>query len=211
MPLLISWSLASTGQLNWAYWVVTACVLALLGAVLTALPGPRITTPPKSVEESNGGWVKVAVIAVLLFLYVGAEVSTAGWVPSYALDHGLAGSAASASFYTSLFWLAVTVGRLLWIPVARRLKPANCIWSGITLSLLGIALIVLRPDSRESFIIGIIWFGIMISSVFPSAFSYLSTTVGITGRVSGIVLFSSSVGAMFFPWLVGILFAFDVT
>lgn len=211
MPLLIGWSLAATGQLEWAYWAVTACSLALLGSVLTALPGPRITTPPRPEDEQSGNWAKVVAIALLLFLYVGAEVSAAGWVPSYALDHGFADAASGASFYTSLFWLALTVGRLLWIPVARRLKPATCIWAGILLALLGILLIVTRPDSRLSFIIGVVWFGTMISSVFPSAFSYLSTTVGITGRVSGTVLFSSSVGAMFFPWLTGVLFAFEVT
>ena len=68
------------------------------------------------------------MIALLLFLFVAAEASYGGWVYTYALKLGI-GSATTAAYLTSAFWGALTLGRLVSIPLAARFRPARSCWA----------------------------------------------------------------------------------
>jgi fucose permease len=102
-----------------------------------------------------------------------------------------------------VFWIAVTIGRLFWLPFAKRVRPELAL-TGSVVGCLGTLAALLWHGSSSAFVTGGTFvFGLAMSSIFPSAFTLLAQRVGMTGKVSGACLCSASVGAMFFPWWVG--------
>ncbi|MFF3854985.1 MFS transporter [Micromonospora sp. NPDC002575] len=201
MPLMIGLSITWTGDVRLAYWLVCGCAVALTLWVLRTR-APR----PESEQRGKGGGrhhLMIGGVAVLLFLYVGAEISISGWLPSFVLLRGLTDDAATAAYFTSLFWIAVTVGRLLWVPFAQRLHPAVIVASSTAVCALAVAVIVNNASSVAVVTAGVVVVGLGMSSIFPSAFAMLARRVEMTGMVSGVCLCAASLGAMFFPWLVG--------
>lgn len=198
MPIAIAQSIVWTGDLHWAYWAVSALTVLLM-VLLAKVPSPQMTSETRTEGRTRHRWL-VAFVAGLLFCYVGAEISFAGWIPSYVLDRGVTGSVASAAYYASLFWIAVTVGRLLWLPFTKRVSPERMLAVSVVACFASIGLIWLNPGLLVA---GTIGFGLSMSSIFPAAFTLLARRTEVTGRVSAVCLCAASVGAMFFPWWIG--------
>lgn len=51
-------------------------------------------------------------IMAFFFLYVGLIISFSGWIPTYALDADVTSSYSRAAYLTSIFYIALTVGRI---------------------------------------------------------------------------------------------------
>jgi FHS family Na+ dependent glucose MFS transporter 1 len=160
--------------------------------------------PSAAVAPSRQGAV-VALIALLLLLYVGAESAFGGWIYSYALALEL-GSAAGAAYLASAFWGALTAGRLLAIPLAARYRPSAILLADLLGCLASVGLILAWPGSATSLWLGALGLGAAMASVFPTAITLAERRVHITGRVTGWFLAGSSVGAMSLPWIIGQLF-----
>ena len=71
----------------------------------------------------------------MFFLFVGAGLSFGGWIYTYAVSLDLA-TVTTAGYLTSLFWAALTFGRLISIPIAGRVRPRYL----LTVDLIGLAL-----------------------------------------------------------------------
>ncbi|MFF0573606.1 MFS transporter [Streptosporangium saharense] len=203
MPIVIAQSITWTGGVRWAYWV--ASLSAVLMAVrLATLPSPRMVGDPKENTGTGGGRHPLVVpIAVLLFFYVGAEISFSGWIPSYTLARDIAGSPATAAYYTSVFWVAITAGRLLWLPFTRRVAPQRLLAVSVAACFLILGVIWFGPSSPAFVVVGTVGFGLAMAPVFPSSFTWLAQRGEVTGKVSAWCLCAASVGAMFFPWWIG--------
>ncbi|MFD0634750.1 MFS transporter [Catenulispora yoronensis] len=132
MPILIAKSLEAGAGLRWAYWFTAAFTVALGIWFRRLLPGPEPTARSATGTDTDDArrYRVVAVVAALLFLYVGMEISFSGWIPAYAVSRGITGSTAAAAYFSSLFWIAVTVGRLLWLPLAARRPPEQLVAAG---------------------------------------------------------------------------------
>ncbi|MFC6087762.1 MFS transporter [Saccharothrix lopnurensis] len=202
MPVLIAQSLQGTGQLRWAYWSAAVLSVTLITWMLRMLPGPTGSKEEKP-RGGSGGKRVVAAVAAMLFLYVGAELSFSGWLPAYVHDQGVAGSAAEAAYFASLFWIAVTIGRLLWLPLAARYPPQRLLLAAFGGCVLSLALVLAAGASTPLVVAGTVGFGLAMAPVFPSAFTLLDRKVTVTGRVSAVCLCAASVGAMFFPPVIG--------
>ena len=72
----------------------------------------------------------VLLIALLLLFYVGAEVAFGGWIYTYAVALDLS-DVTTAAYLTSAFWGALTVGRLLAIPLATRFRPRSILFAAV--------------------------------------------------------------------------------
>ncbi|MFD7508443.1 MFS transporter [Streptomyces sp. NPDC059853] len=211
MPVAIALSLRATGHLVPAYWAGAVLAVILLVWLLRMLPGPSATVDrPRAPDSSDRRqrWV-LPLVAAMLFVYVGAEISFAGWLPAYVADRGLTDATADAAYFTALFWIAVTAGRLLWAPLAGRYAPERL----LTVAFTGCAAVLtvlfgLASPTLASITAGTIAFGLFMAPVFPSAFTLLEKRVGVSGKASAVCLCTASVGAMFFPWLVGSLLIF---
>ena len=145
------------------------------------------------------------MIALLLFLFVAAEASYGGWVYTYALKLGI-GSVTTAAYLTSAFWGALTLGRLVSIPLAARFRPASFLLGNILICLAGLVIVLLSRNSLPILWAGTFVFGFAVGPLFPTTISFASTLMATTGRVTAWFLVGGSLGVMVLPWLIGQLF-----
>ena len=203
-PILIAGLVAFSGGITWAYWTLA---LLALPAALWLIPRPSPAAPIATEDEptSEVRLVLVALTALLLFLYVGAEIGFGGWVYTYALTLGL-GTETSAATLTSAYWGALTLGRLLGIPVAARVQPRWILAGSLLGGLFSIVLIGLWPRSAVALWAGALGMGLFTGPVFATVMVLAGRYITLTGRITGWIFVGSSLGGMFLPWLIGQLF-----
>ena len=203
-PIIIAQIAQRGGDLDWAYW---ALALLMIPAAVWFLPlkSPTVHREP---EETSGGRSKLALLALLVlffFLYVGAEVSFGGWVFTYSTELGLADETAAA-YLTSAFWGALTLARLLAIPIAIRFRPSAILLGDLVICLLSVAVVLVWPHSPAALWVASLGLGLGLASIFPTLMSLAERRMTVTGKVTGWFLIGSSAGGMFLPWLIGQLF-----
>jgi len=215
-PIIVAQALQLSGDINWAYWAL-ALLVAPVALWLVFVPSPSASDPDvvssqAGRDESRSGTrsatqerVLVLLIAMLLFLYVGAEASAGGWIFTFSLAQGLSTEATSA-YLTSAFWGALTVGRLLAIPLAVRFRPSLILVGDLLGCLVSVAIILLWSTSAVALWLGVLGLGFSMASVFPTAISLAERRVKITGQVTGWFFVGASIGGMLWPWLIGQLF-----
>jgi FHS family Na+ dependent glucose MFS transporter 1 len=135
-------------------------------------------------------------------LYVGAEVGYGSWIYTYALKLGLGTEITSADL-TSAFWGAFTIGRLIAIPVSRRLRPISILYIDFAGCLLSLGLILLFGDSAAVLWIGSILLGLSFASIFPTFLTLSEERMHVTGTMAGWFLVGGSIGGMILPWTIG--------
>lgn len=203
-PFIIAQAMLLSGDITWAYW--TLAVLMLPAAVwLLRLRSPAIQS------ESEDGLARpidrrlLALIVVFCIFLVGAEVSFGGWIFSYTVATHL-GNETTAAYLTSAFWATFTLGRLLAIPVAFRLRPSAMMSSGLVGCLVSLGTILLWSNSSLALWLGTLGMGLSMAPIFPTAISFVGRRMSITGRVIGWFFVGASLGSMSMPWLIGQLF-----
>lgn len=202
-PIIIAQSVLRSGEITWGFWVIAVIMLPV------ALWVTRTSSPPAPTAESEkGGRTNLkllGLIVVFLFAYVGAEVGFGGWVYTYALTQNLADET-SGAYLTSAFWGAFTVGRLLSIPIAARVRPRWILLGDLVGGVLSMVLVLLFPTSSTALWIGAILLGLFVASIFPTMVTLAERRMTLTGTVTSWFFVGASAGAMFLPWLMGQFF-----
>lgn len=205
-PLIVGQVLLrSGGDIAWAYWIVA---LLMLPVVLYVARQPSPVNQDVVEQESAvkpASPVLVALISLFIFLYVGAEISFGGWISTYAVTLGLA-TPAAAAYLTSGFWGALTVGRLLAIPLAARFRPRTILLVDLLGCMAAVGLILVYPASLTVAWVGSIGAGIFMASVFPTTLSLAERRMPITGQVTSWFFVGASLGSMTVPLIIGQLF-----
>lgn len=219
-PLIVARAISASGDITWAYWILAILVLPVtLWLLRLASPSSRLNTgsgyspqhqPAEQPKAGRGAHRSgeqriVVLVALLLLLYVGAEASFGGWIYTYAVALDLS-DAATAAYLTSAFWGALTLGRLLAIPLAARFRPHSILLADLAGCLISVGILLLWPGSTVATWLGSLGLGLAMASIFPTAIALAERQIPITGRVTGWFLVASSVGAMTLPWLIGQLF-----
>ena len=203
-PIVIAQVVLLSGGIRGAYWVLALLMLPpLIWLLRLSSPAPLVMRQDSAAGVSRPRLV--FVIGLFFFLYVGAEVSFGGWIYTYAVALGLA-TPTTAAYLTSAFWGALTLGRLLAIPVALRLTPRAILFSDLVGSLIGVGAILLWPGSEVALWGGSFLVGFSMASVFPTMLSFAARRMTTTGAVTAWFLVGSSIGAMLMPWIIGQLF-----
>jgi MFS transporter, FHS family, Na+ dependent glucose transporter 1 len=205
-PIIVAQSVLLSGDINWGYWFI-AVLTVPIAILLLRLPSPPA---PESHQAGADGKVKldvrrITLIMLFFFLFVGVESSFGGWVYTYATAMKL-GSVTGAAYLTSVFWGALTVGRLLSIPISARVSPRAMLIGDISGALISICVILFFPGSQIALWAGAFGMGFSLASQFPTTFSLAETQMNITGKVTGLFLIGASLGGMFVPWLIGQFF-----
>ncbi len=205
-PLIVGQVLLrSGGDIAWAYWIVA---LLMLPVVLYVARQPSPVNQDVVEKESAAkpaSPVLVALISLFIFLYVGAEISFGGWISTYAVTLGLA-TPAAAAYLTSGFWGALTVGRLLAIPLAARFRPRTILLVDLLGCMAAVGLILVYPASLTVAWVGSIGAGLFMASVFPTTLSLAERRMPITGQVTSWFFVGASLGSMTVPYIIGQLF-----
>jgi FHS family Na+ dependent glucose MFS transporter 1 len=203
-PLIVAYAMQASGDVALAYWALALLIVPVAVSVLR-LPSPARPALASSATSSIRRPALAAAVAVFFALYVGAEVSFGGWIYSYVVALGLT-SATSAAYLTSAFWGAFTLGRLLAIPIAVRIRPRTILLAALSGCLASMSVILLWPDSLLAVWIGTIGAGLSMAPIFPTMLSLAGRRMTITGQVTGWFLVGASLGSMSLPWLIGQLF-----
>ena len=209
-PVIIAQAISISGGITWAYWFLALLILPVSIWVLL-LPSPRArTTAEESPTAGVNRWL-VALISLFFFLFVGAEISFGGWIFAYAVVMDLA-NPTSTDFWTSeyylnsAYWGALTVGRLVAIPLAIRFRPRLILAADLIGCLLSVAVILVWPNSLTALWIGSIGVGFSIASIFPTMISLAARHLTVTGQITGWFIVGASLGSMVVPWLIGQFF-----
>lgn len=206
-PIIVGLALRFTDGIAWAYWVLA---LLLLPPALWLIRFNSPTTPARRGSDAASAPpvdVVLMTLAVLFMMFVvGAEVSFSGWIATYAVALNLA-TRETAAYLTSVFWGALTFGRLLSIPIAMRYRPRTILLADVLGCIAGVALIVAVPSSLTVLWIGAAVLGLFMASVFPTVLSWAGRHMTMSGSVTSWFLVGASLGAITLPWAIGRLIA----
>ena len=203
-PVVLAVLVASGYPATDVYFVLALMLLPIAGW-LWRLPGPAPQATIRTTKKIAGSGRVVFLIALFLFLYVGAEVGFGGWIYTYATVLKLS-TATAAAYLTSGFWAALTVGRMLAVPIARRFRHSSMLTVDLAGCLASVAIILLFPKSLGALIIGVCGVGLFMASVFPTLLSFADKQLHLTGEMTGGFITGASLGAMLVPLVIGQLF-----
>ena len=202
-PIIIAQSNQLTGDVAWGYWVIA---LALVPIAVWMLSQPSPSAPePDEEKGGDGNLLYLILIAAFLFLYVGAEVGFSGWIYTYALKMDMADET-TAAYLTSLFWGTFTLGRLLSVALAARLRSYWIVVADLVGCLLGLGVLLFFPASTAALWVGAAILGLSMASLFPSMISLAERRINLTGSRMSVFFVGGSSGAMLLPWIIGQLF-----
>ncbi|MEZ4621973.1 MAG: MFS transporter [Caldilineaceae bacterium] len=182
--------------------------LALLGTFPATVRTLGERTFDVTVAVSLLGNYVLWIAALLLFCYIGLEVSMGAWISSYATELGADGTQAVHTL--SIFWVAMMVSRLCFglqdqltgiqlTPVGGTLLVVAGLTALVALTML------MRSRNLQSAQVWIFVVGFVFGPIFP-------TTIGITlehfapstwGTLFGVVATAGSVGAALIPPWIG--------
>lgn len=201
-PLLYVQVVSGTGQLNWAFWILSLTMLPVAVWNLF-VPGPQIQKAAADEPEARFNKA-IFLICLMFFLYVGAEVSYGGWIYTYALQLELADIVA-AGYLNSAFWGMLTIGRLLAIPAAVYVPPGRLLLAAIVGCLVSLAGLWLFSGNTTILWLGTLGLGFCMAPVFPTLLALAGRRLTLTGQVTGWFFIASNAGGMSIPWLSGVL------
>jgi FHS family glucose/mannose:H+ symporter-like MFS transporter len=162
-PALIA---ATVPAVERAFLVVAALGLAITVLLLRLAQPSSAPLPAPTTGASLG---RAFAFVVIYFLYVSSEVGGASWETTHLTPHFGAVQAAS---FTSLYWTAVTVGRLLAVPVSAVVRPAVMVVGASVLALAAALLTQIVPVAPYAYVL----LGLAFAPIFPSTLGWLHET-----------------------------------
>ena len=202
-PVIVAQFITQQSGLVGTYLLLAAIMLPT--TVLAFLPSPP---SPKAAQSINGGKndVRLIVLISLVFAcYNGASTAFGGLVTTYALNMNLA-NAKNAALLASVFWGALTLGRLAAIPLAFRFSPRAILRADFGGALVSLLAMLIWPHSITAVLITSAGLGFALASIYPTTMSLSGQLMTLSGKVTGLFAIGSSAGAMVVPWLVGQFF-----
>lgn len=192
-------------NLTSGYWGLS--VISLPGILwLLVTPSPELITETVEGEPGVQGSAPLIIFCGLAFLFIGIEISYGGWIFTF-FSSLHPGSEQAAYTVTSIFWLAITIGRLLSIPVSRFIKSSSNVYLFLVGGISSTGLMLLFPEQSWSIWVGTAGTGLSLSALFPTTFHYVQSTSFLKTKSFGLVWAFGSLGGMILPWLSGELFS----
>ncbi len=204
-----------TGEAAWVYAGVGALAIAAAAFALSARPAPAEDPRRSGIQpdlragETGAGRLEVhpelVLMALVLFLYVGAEIGLGSWVSSYAREAAGAGIMAAA-LMTSGYWAALLIGRLVTGRLladgheAARVLVMAIAGAGLASAVLALFGGTLAIGAAAAFATGL-FFG----PIWPVAMGIGSRRSPGTAPAAMVTVANS--GGLVFPWLQGLVLA----
>jgi hypothetical protein len=134
----------------------------------------------------------VVLVAVILGVYVGAEVSYGAYVLVYAHQR-LEIEEGEGQYMTAVFWGSLALGRLAAIVVAQRLSPTRMLWVVFCGCAVCTLALVALPSVR------VLWaasaaLGALMAPTFPTLYTLAGSFNPVSGRVATVFVIGASAG-----------------
>jgi len=167
--------------------------------------------PPKHVRGfplSKGvGLAKepaLLLFGFILLIQSGLEMSMGGWSAAYFTEVLLV-SPQYGVLFLSLFWMGLTLTRLLLGYLLIKTNTATIMYISFAFSFTG-ALILLSAVSTPVAVVGVILVGVGFAAVFPVILAYVGDLYAhLSGTAFSIVFVMSLLGGMSMPYLIGVV------
>ncbi|MFF4604733.1 MFS transporter [Streptomyces sp. NPDC001339] len=171
--------------------VISVLLLVTLGGVAQKEPSPE-----KQADRSPGRSQVLPVVAAFIGIYVfhvAIETGVGGWEPTHLETFGYGATAAATA--TSAYWLAMTVGRFLAVPLTLRF-PAPAIVIVCCLGMAASLLLATVPAAAPYAYLGV---GLAIAPIFPTCLPWLNRAVPTLSGAGAYVIAASMIGGVAFP------------
>lgn len=202
-PVIAAQFITQQGGLMWSY-----LLLALIILPTAAMAFVRSPQSPAAAASSQSQPVRpqlIVLIALVFGCYSGASLAFGGWIYTYALEMNLADETLAA-YLTSVFWGALTLGRLVAIPLAVRFKPSVILRADFFGAFVSLLAMVIWPHSLTAIVITSAGLGFALASIYPTTMSLSGEMMTISGKITGLFSIGNSAGSMLIPWLIGQFF-----
>src|SRR5829696_2972431 len=185
--------LAATGGYR-----VPFCAGALLavGAVALVRDLPRTAPPPEAVRPRTPPALVAGFVAVVA-LYVGTESGIGGFEATSLLADGT--GAAAAAGWTAGYWAALTIGRLLAIPLALRVAPAVLAAGSLLAAAGGLGLAHVPGFAAVAYTLT----GLVLGPVFPTVLAWLAVVAPGSRTSTAMVFAAGQLGGIVLPVVMG--------
>ncbi|XP_012690390.1 major facilitator superfamily domain-containing protein 4B [Clupea harengus] len=140
---------------------------------------------------------------VVLFMTDGIVGAYAGFVYTYAVATPMSLSPKDAGYLASLFWAAITAGRLVSIPLAYRFKPVRLLMVNLAGVIVTVLLLLLLYTSSTFLFVGTCLLGLFLSSIFPCMLAYTEDILEYQGCATTVLVTSAGLGEMVLQVVVG--------
>jgi len=146
----------------------------------------------------------VLVMALMLAVYVGAELLVGDWSATYLQDtHHFDKVAAATS--VGLFWGGLTAGRLLSAVATRWFTGRTLLLLTCLLSLFACVVLVAAPNAPTA-LAGLALTGIGFAAIFPLVMAIAGEVFpGTAGSIAGLLMAAASVFGALLPWVGGVM------
>ncbi|MBZ9751191.1 MFS transporter [Deinococcus sp. HMF7604] len=174
--------------------VVVLCALALGAGRIWGVPEMAVHTATRLAGRSG---VQVGLFAALLVCYVGMEAGYGAWMVRLLRLQ----SVEAAPLVLSLFWGALTAGRVLMGLWGARLAPAAVVLACAAVLTVCAALSAVPGVATAAFVLA----GLALAPVFGTVLAWVSATL--SARLVPPLLVAGSLGGALAPALLGTLLA----
>ncbi len=142
------------------------------------------------------------VFIVFFFVYVGTEMSFVNFLPSLLIEK-LGIDKPTAAFSVTLFWIAMTFGRLFAGVVAERISYSRYVAMGCLISFVVISMFAWGGGLAWLFTL-IVLFGLFMSGLFSIALVFANKLLpGTEETTPSLLIASGGVGGALLPLLIG--------
>ncbi|KAJ8257792.1 hypothetical protein GJAV_G00189730, partial [Gymnothorax javanicus] len=138
-----------------------------------------------------------------LFSCYGIVGAYAGFVYTYAVSKPMLLAPKTAGYLASVFWAAITVGRLASIPLSYRFKPVRLLTFNMAGVIITVLVLLIFYTSSVFLFVGTSLLGLFLSSIFPCMLAYTEDILEYQGCATTVLVTSAGMGEMVMQVLVG--------
>jgi MFS transporter, FHS family, glucose/mannose:H+ symporter len=193
-PAVVAW--LGADQYSYAFG---AC--AVLAAVLIPLGSSGVRNMPVEPAGEGGGSLGLPRILVgflaLYILNVAVEAGVGGWEPTHLETVGYSATVAASA--TSVYWLMMTAGRFLVVPITLKYSPERI----LTICAAGMTVCLLLARVKGVAPVAYAGVGLFIAPVFPTGLPWLNRALPQARRAGAWVIAASMIGGVAAPPLLG--------
>ncbi|XP_042348035.1 major facilitator superfamily domain-containing protein 4B [Plectropomus leopardus] len=140
---------------------------------------------------------------MVLFMTDGIVGAYAGFVYTYAVAPPMSLPHKTAGYLASIFWAAITAGRLLSIPLSYRFQPVRLLMFNLAGAIVTVLMLLIFYTSSTFLFAGTCLCGLFLSSVFPCMLAYTEDILDYQGCATSVLVTSAGMGEMVMQVLVG--------
>ncbi|XP_042263935.1 major facilitator superfamily domain-containing protein 4B isoform X6 [Thunnus maccoyii] len=140
---------------------------------------------------------------MVLFMTDGIVGAYAGFVYTYAVAPPMSLPHKTAGYLASIFWAAITAGRLLSIPLSYRFQPVRLLMFNLAGAIVTVLMLLIFYTSNTFLFIGTCLCGLFLSSIFPCMLAYTEDILDYQGCATSVLVTSAGMGEMVMQVLVG--------